>query len=326
MNRNTSPVSPLTDDMILKVVKETEIQQYPDQEGNQLKKLYAKYYGLDPERIELANGSDEWIQKVIMTLGDQGVIFFAPDFGMYEEYCQQVGVTYYQVPCREGFEFNIDDMIEQINQKTPSLLIVSNPQNPTGVLFKEEELEQLADAMKAVGGYFVIDECYIDFAKNYQRPTGDHIVYLRTLSKLYGMAGLRIGFAIAKDEAWQKITRLNHPYPVNSLVTNIASELFKDVNRLEAFKEYQFKCQKALVKAFDQVKELIEIKPSYANYVFTYGDKARELGKYLEEAGFIGRIYEDDPLLNQAVRYSIVDLEDYPELNKRIKEWREQYV
>lgn len=325
MNRNTSPIKPLTDDQVVRAVQNTNYNQYPDQERKRFIEIYAKSYGLNPDEIELANGSDEWIQKAIMTLGGGGVMTLNPEFVMYELYTLQVKSEILQVDCESDFTFDFEKIVKEILDQRPSLFLISNPHNPTGMMFDPDDLQLLADTMAEVGGYLLLDECYIDFAQEYRKPTGDNIVILRTLSKVYGMAGLRVGIAIAQGKTLTKIKSINHPYPLNSLSLNLASELFINKERLVEYKNYQFESKRKLVEALAQVKDLINVKESYANYIFTYGDLAVDLAEFIIDKGFLPRIY-DLPILSQAARYSIIKLEHYPALNQAILEWRERYV
>ena len=325
MNRNTSPIKPLSDEQIVKAVQATNYNQYPDQERQRFIDIYADYFALDSRKIEVANGSDEWIQKLIITLGQKGVMTLNPDFVMYRIYTEQIYPEIMKVDCEADFTFDFNKIIAHVEAKRPSLFLISNPHNPTGVMFASSDLQRLADAMLAVDGYLVLDECYIDFGIDYERPLGDNIIVLRTLSKVYGMAGLRVGLAIADGDTLDKITSINHPYPLNSLSLNLASELFDNKERLKAFKKYQFESKNRLVKALDQVNELMHVNPSFSNYVFTYGELAEELASYLLEKGFLPRTYEESILKNTA-RYSIIKLDEYSAFNKAILDWRKKHV
>lgn len=320
MDRNTSPKSPLSKEQILEAVKSTDIELYPEEELGRFKELYAKQNGFSAENIEVANGSDEWLQKIIMTLGKNGVMSLSPDFVMYQTYSNQVGYRYYSVPAREDYSFDYELSVNEIKAKKPSVFFISNPHNPTGVLLPSHFIKELAEAMKSVGGYLVIDEAYGEFALERPIPEGDHIIIVRTMSKVYGLAGLRIGIVIAKGKTYDAITRINHPYPLNSLTLNLGSELLSDDKQLDEWFDYQKQLQQSLVDAFETVRRHIKIKPSHTNFVFTYGDKARELYEYLYKNGYRGRVYDEENLRN-AARYSIIDEDEYPKLKELITEW-----
>lgn len=320
MDRNTSPKSPLSKEQILEAVNSTDIELYPEEELGRFKELYAKQNGFSAENIEVANGSDEWLQKIIMTLGKNGVMSLSPDFVMYQTYSNQVGYRYYSVPAREDYSFDYELAVNEIKAKKPSVFFISNPHNPTGVLLPSHFIKELADAMKSVGGYLIIDEAYGEFALERSIPEGDHIIIVRTMSKVYGLAGLRIGIAIATGKTYEAITRINHPYPLNGLTLNLGSALLSDQKRLNEWFDYQKQLQQSLVDAFETVRRHIKIKPAHTNFVFTYGDKARELYEYLYKNGYRGRVYDEENLRN-AARYSIIDEDEYPKLKELITEW-----
>ena len=165
MNRNTSPISPIKKEYMDEVYNRTVFQDYPDVELGQLKAIYAKDNNLNVDEIELASGADEWIQKTFITLGQKGIMTITPDFFMYKDYAEQLQLPFYEVESEVDYSFDFDKIVKAIYKKKPSLFILSNPHNPTGLMFKEDELQAIADAMEAMHGYFVIDEAYIEFGK-----------------------------------------------------------------------------------------------------------------------------------------------------------------
>lgn len=322
INQNTSPISPFTADHHRRAMDSTSVSQYPLGELERFKANYSRITGLPADEIELANGSDEWIQKLMIVFGlDGGVLTLDPDFFMYKDYAEQLGVDLQTVAANEYFEFDIDEVIARIHELKPKMFIFSNPHNPIGTQFLAEDVQRLADAMQAVEGYLVIDEAYIEFGEEYARPTGDHVVVIRTMSKIYGMAGMRIGIMHATGPTYAKITKINHPYPLNSLVLNTASEFLEDTDALETFIAYQREVKELLVEALDPVSDVISVTPSSTNFIFTYGDQAVSLGRHLESKGYEARFYEEENLQN-VVRYSILALEFYPEFKEAILEWK----
>lgn len=322
MNRNTSPISPLTKEDIYSAIEKTELHLYPDDEHQTFKELYGAQYNLSPQNMELANGSDEWIQKIIMTLGQNGIMSVQPDFNMYQAYAAQSGIRYDSVTLADDYSFDQDKIISEIKDKKPSVFFISNPHNPTGVLLPEDFIDELAEIMKDIGGYLVLDEAYVEFSRDHRRPVGEHIIIIRTMSKLYGLAGLRVGIAIAEGKTFGAITRINHPYPVNSLSLNLGSALLRHQDALKSWFDYQKTSKHELEHAFKYAQKYVSIKPSDTNFIFTYGTDAIALGNYLKDNGYHGRLY-DETYLNDAVRYSIIGLDDYEQLIQLIKKWSE---
>jgi histidinol-phosphate aminotransferase len=324
MNRNTSPIRPLSDQAIIEVVLDTPYNQYPEDQEAKFKAAYADYNGFDAANVAVANGSDEWIQKLIIQFGKGGVLADAPDFFMYEDYSKQLGYAFHSIAANENYAFSASAIIHGLDQYKPSILFISNPHNPTGQQFSSLFLQNIADACQARDIIFVIDEAYVEFADTYDRPKNSNVVYIRTLSKIYGIAGLRVGIALADGAVYDKLVEINHPYPMNSLSLNLASKLFEDRAKLDDWIDYQKDLQIQLVKAFDQVADLIDIVPSKTNFVFMYGDNVDAFVTFLTGRGYIGRTYETDGIVT-AARFSIIDKKDYPQLTATIKEWRDQF-
>ncbi len=322
MNRNTSPVSPFTEEDYEQAYQMTAENQYPEIEITRFKENYARLnHSFPVEQIELANGADEWIQKLMITYGQEGVLALDPDFFMYQEYARQLNCPMSFVKAQSDFSFNAKQIVQKIEAIKPKLFILSNPHNPTGVQFSEEDLQLFADAMEKIDGYFTIDEAYVEFGQDYVRPEGDHVIILRTMSKIYGMAGLRIGVIRATGDTYKDLTKINHPYPINTLTLNLANAFLENDEKVQAFIDYQLESKQQLDRAFAAVSDQMQVLPSQTNYVFTAGDKAIDLGNFLKESGFQGRFYEEKGL-EKVVRYSIIQKEDYSALESTISDWR----
>lgn len=323
MNRNTSPISPFTKEDYRNAYQLTAENQYPYTEINRFKENYARINeDFSVEHIELANGADEWIQKLMITYGQGGVLVLDPDFFMYQEYARQLNCPIDFVSATAEFSFNIEEIVRKIEQKRPKLFILSSPHNPTGMQFSEQDLQTLSDSMKKIGGFLTIDEAYVEFGQNYSRPEGDHVIVVRTMSKIYGMAGLRIGIIRATGKTYEDLTKINHPYPVNTVSLNLANTFLKNHKKVQDFIDYQLKSKKKLDWVLSAVSDQMNVLASEANFVFTSGEKALLLGNYLKDNGFLGRFYKEKGL-EKVVRYSIIKLEDYDLLEETISNWRD---
>lgn len=326
IHKNESPYRSLTDEELQEIIVKTSFNQYGDDEYKYLAKVYGDFYGLDPALISFANGSDEWIQKCMMVLGRGPVMTFEPDFSMYEEYADQLKRPIYKVDCNEDGTFDYAGTLKQIEKVKPSFFIFSQPNNPLGMLHSDEFVQSAADLMQELNGYLIIDEAYMDFAEQKSVcPEGDHVIVLRTLSKIHGLAGLRIGIATSSSATMSLLNSVAHPYPINTLSINIAAYLFENQPKLEVFMEHQKKLAEKLKAIFKkEVGDVMNVLPSQANFVFTYGEAALELGQYIEQRGFQPRIYPDSshPLLQKAVRYSLATDEQLTQLESILKEWR----
>ncbi|CZQ90885.1 pyridoxal phosphate-dependent transferase [Trichococcus palustris] len=328
INKNESPIRALTDEEIASVAVGTRFQEYTDDEIVRLTKAFAAFHGEDPASIAFANGSDEWIQKCTILLGYGPILMLEPDFVMYEEYAAQFQREVIKVPCEEDYSFDYEKVYAVIADKKPSYFIVSQPNNPLGGLHPASFIQKTADLLAAYGGYLILDEAYMDFVEEPpERPVGDHVILLRTLSKIYGLAGLRIGIASSTEKTMKLLNSIAHPYPLNTLSLNMAAYLLEQPEKLRAFMAEQRCLSAKLKKIFkEQAGDVISILPSETNFVFTYGELAPALGQWIIDHGYQPRTYEKSGIrsIEKAVRYSIATEEQLDALAEIIREWREQ--
>ncbi|MEB6333818.1 aminotransferase class I/II-fold pyridoxal phosphate-dependent enzyme, partial [Staphylococcus pseudoxylosus] len=197
--------------------------------------------------------------------------------------------------------------------------------NPSGKQYGTTFLKAIADKMNNIGGYFVIDEAYLDFGEAYNFDMQPHVLQMRTLSKAFGIAGLRLGVLIGTPETIQHIQSIEHPYPLNTLTLHIALYMFEHPEKTKEFIDHQRHLALRLRNLFsDYVADIMVVFPSYTNFVLTKGTEAQNLGQYIQSHGFLPRLY-DEPEMNDYVRYSIATDSQLDDLEEIIKTWRSQY-
>lgn len=325
INKNESPYRALTEEEISKLAIDTHFNKYAENEYEKLQESYAAYNGLDPRLVSFANGSDEWIQKAMIILGEGPALILDPDFVMYEEYAMQFKRPLIKVDATTDMTFDYEEVFEKIKEYRPSVFIFSQPNNPFGLMHPLAFIEKAARMMEEVNGYLIIDEAYAEFLEELPSyPEGDHIIRFRTLSKVYGLAGLRIGVATSTEKTMQVLNSIAHPYPLNTFSLNVASYLLDQPERLTAFIELNRNLSKELQLIFkEEAGEHISMLESHTNFLFTYGQKALELGEYVQANGFQPRTYpeSDHPTLKEAVRYSIATTEQLEALRQIVRKW-----
>lgn len=325
INKNESPI-PAMDPTILKdIISNSDFNFYPDEEYDAFINAYAHYYQLSPNQVSAANGSDEWIQKCMIALPEGPVLTLNPDFFMYTAYAQQINRPIHYVDAESDYTFSIEKIKHEIRRIKPAFFIMSVPHNPSGIQYPKEFLEEISELMKEIGGYFVIDEAYLDFGDSYEIEMQDHIIQMRTLSKAFALAGLRVGIVISTAKTIQTLNSIAHPYPLNTLTLKIATALFNDKSYVTSLLDRQRHLCENLRNIFkNNVSDIIHVIPSKTNFVLTYGELAPDLGRFIHDNGFLPRFY-DEPNMNQTVRYSIATETQLEELEKIVKEWREKY-
>jgi len=232
-NENLWGISPKVARAIIEAVN--EVNYYPDGGAFQLKGKLAEKFGFSPENIIVGNGSDELVMLLAMTLIDPGdeAVMPVPSFPRYEPVVTMMNGTAREIPLKEH-RLDLESMLAAVNEKT-KLVYLCNPNNPTGTYFSSGELENFLEKVppKVI---VVLDEAYFEFARlNPDYPDGlnyfkksSNIVVLRTFSKAYGLAGLRVGYGFAPDYLAKSINSLRPPFNVNFLAQKAAVAALED--------------------------------------------------------------------------------------------------
>ncbi|MDO5376684.1 MAG: histidinol-phosphate transaminase [Staphylococcus rostri] len=329
IDKNEGVGTPLSAETYFDILNNQDYNLYHDDDYDRFCAAYANYFGgFSKEQVCAANGSDELIQKLMLIMPEGPCLTLNPDFFMYQAYAEQVQRPIEFVDATPDLQFPIENVLKRIDDVQPSFFILSNPHNPTGQRFDERYILQIADKMKALGGYIVVDEAYIDFSTPLDITLEDHIVVMHTLSKAFGLAGLRVGVLIGTELTIARVRRIEHPYPLNILSLRIATYLFEHPASTKVFVEQQRDLSDRLKAIFTRyVGDKLTLYPSDTNFILTAGEQAVALGNYIYERGFKPRFY--DPITEQpmgnCVRYSIMSTEDMDRFEAIVKEWSEQY-
>lgn len=195
------------------------VNRYPDPHQRELKRRIAALKGVRPAQVFVGNGSDEAIDlafRIFCEPGRDNAVAIAPSYGMYPVAAAVNGVELRQVPLGPAFSLPAERLLEAADAHT-RLMWVCSPNNPTGNAFATDALEALAASFD---GLLVVDEAYVDFSdKGSLLPVLDrhpNLIVLQTLSKAWGMAGLRVGLAFASPEVAGLFARVKYPYNINA--------------------------------------------------------------------------------------------------------------
>ena len=267
------------------------INRYPDPHQKALKAKIAGIKALDAERLFLGNGSDEAIDlvyRVFCVPGDSNAVSIAPSYGMYEVAAAMNDVEFRKVQLKSDFSMDTEAMLSASDSKT-RLMFICSPNNPTGNSFPVEQIE---DILERFSGMVVLDEAYIDFSL---RPSlvslidrHPNLIVLQTLSKAWGMAGLRIGLAIADPEVISLMSKVKYPYNINVLAQKMALAKLDVDAKDKAVAEIvgqRFRLEKELVKC----PEVKGIYSSDANFLLVRFDAPDVVYERLLAGGVIVR-------------------------------------
>ncbi|MBU0580014.1 MAG: histidinol-phosphate transaminase [Candidatus Margulisbacteria bacterium] len=231
-NENPLGPSPKAQQSIIK--GSVAMQLYPDGNCTKLKQKLAVYYGLKPENFIIGNGSDEillFIAGAFLTAKDK-VLISKTTFSEYEFSARLFGAKPIFIPLKNN-KYDLEGFRKALSKK-PKVVYLCNPNNPTGTIFKENELKVFLKAVPK-SCLVVIDEAYNEYVQDRQYPdsvklaeTYSNIIILRTFSKIFGLAGLRIGYGIASKDLINVLNKTREPFNVNRLAQQAALAALDD--------------------------------------------------------------------------------------------------
>lgn len=221
-NENPLGPSPLAVEAVQEAV--ASVHRYPDGGCSELRARLASHLDLSGDHFIFGSGADEILElvaKTFLTPGDEAVMPW-PSFAMYPIVVKGMGGVPVTVPLNESLGHDFQGLLSQVNEKT-KLLFLCNPNNPTGTSFGADEFSEFISALPE-HVILVIDEVYIEFARRPDFPDSLSLIakrpatlVMRSFSKLYGLAGLRVGYGIGSPELVDLLERARHPFNVNSL-------------------------------------------------------------------------------------------------------------
>ena len=239
MNENPEGLPKEIFDKIWEKVTPAYIATYP--EKDRLAEMLAGHNGISSENISITAGSDEAMRLIFHCFGQAGknLLTVTPTFEMYDVYSKMFGMNHITADYREDFTVEAQDILNAVNEET-GIVILLNPNSPIGTAFKESEVKAIIEKAQAVGAIVVIDEAYHYFyaptfmalIKEY-----DNLLVLRTFSKLFSMAGLRIGYVSANAELISYIEKAESTFNVNNIAILFAQELISDENLINSMIE-----------------------------------------------------------------------------------------
>lgn len=255
---------------VMEVFRQVDISHYPDSEARYLRHSLAERLGISSDNILVSSGSTELIRLATLAyfgMGDKALII-EPTYGEYEIACRIAGasVVKQQIPASDDFLPNLDKTIELIRQHRPKGIFICNPNNPTGRYLTKADFERILDA--AEGFLVILDEAYVSFVDNLwsslDMVEGSNLLVLRSMTKDYAMAGLRLGYGVAKEEIIASLRRICPPWNVNALAQKAG---IIAVDKEEHLKRCQARLRKAKTYLVAELSSLgLPPLPSEANF------------------------------------------------------------
>ena len=259
------------------------LKRYPDSDGIFLRQILAKKFRLDPKRIILGSGSDqifELICKAFLNKNDEVVV---PEFSfiIYRIYSKIYGAKI-KYAKEKNFKISINNILSKVTKKT-KIVFLANPNNPTGTIVSKNELLRLRKKLKS-NILLVVDDAYFEYVKDKNYLSGmklflnsKNVIVTRTFSKIYGLAGLRVGWGYGPKNLIYALNQIKPPFNINRAALFAAAKSIRDVKWLNKEIKHVNKWTKIFYKNFKDLG--IETNASYGNFLLVNFNKIRESSK-----------------------------------------------
>lgn len=290
---NENPLGPSPKALVAAQAALPEIARYPDGGGFALKRALATKLGVLAEQITLGNGSNdilEFTARAFVSTQDE-VIFSQHAFAVYPLVTQAVGGRAVEVPARD-WAHDLVAMRAAITART-RLIFIANPNNPTGTWLRSAALEEFLDKVPA-SILVVVDEAYFEYVEESEYPNTvawlaryPNLICARTFSKIYGLAGLRVGYGVSSPAIADILNRVRQPFNVNSIAQAAALAALDDDTHLDKARRVNVDGMRQLVQGFDQLG--LKYIPSAGNFICVEVGEAGQVYEQLLRAGVIVR-------------------------------------
>lgn len=295
---------------------ETGVNRYPDPYQLAVKEKLAEIKGVEVNQLLLGNGSDEVIELLFRGFcnpGEDFAVAIEPSYGMYDVSAKINAVRLEKVSLNSDFSLNTYQLIE--TAQGAKLIFICSPNNPTGNSFRREEILEI---LNRTTGILVVDEAYIDFSNEPSLTDLVHdnprLVILQTLSKAWGLAGIRLGIGIGNSELISFLHKIKPPYNINQLTQQYALKRLTEQEKVQTEIEVIKAERKKLIAFLQELPIIQEVFPSDANFILIRIPNATAWYTKLVEHGVIVRNRSNQPLCADTLRISV----GTPEENEKL--------
>jgi len=287
---------------------ENGVNRYPDPQQSNVKKVLAKQKNVKTSQILLGNGSDEVLDLILRAFCEpkvDNVITLPPTYGMYGVLANINAVENREVLLSEDFQPQVEQILEAIDKNT-KIIFLCSPNNPTANSFSDKSVVYLLQNFK---GLVVIDEAYIDFSKKQswmnELDEYPNLIITQTLSKAYGLAGIRLGICYASAAIISVLNKIKPPYNVNELTQIRALERLSVPEKIKWEIASIIEQREELLKVLVNIKFVKKIYPTEANFILIKVDDANKRYAELIAKGIVIRNRTTQPLCENTLRLTI---------------------
>lgn len=293
------------------------LNRYPDPQQMQLKNKLASLKGLRPSQILCGNGSDEVLDLIFRSFcepNEDGIITLTPTYGMYAVLANLNGIQQQCVSLTADFQIDVPAVLNAIRPNS-KLLFICSPNNPSGNVMSRTAIKEI---LKAFKGLVVIDEAYIDFTdtESWLEDLSEHpnLVVTQTLSKAYGLAGIRLGICYASEEIIAVLNKIKPPYNINSLTQKAAISAISQRENTKQQLKTILDQRTELIKEFKKIAWIEKLYPTDANFILIRVDNANFRYEQLKNKGIIVRNRTREDGCTNCLRITVGTAEE----NKRL--------
>jgi len=298
--------------------------RYPDPYQKKVKEKLAFIKQIDASQIFIGNGSDECIDVLYRTFcapGIDNIIICPPTYPMFEVSANINNVAIQVAPLLPNFQLNLAHIEQLVNEQTKIIWICS-PNNPTGNSIDRIDIETI---LNHFNGLVVIDEAYINFStqKSFAQSLIDYpnLVVMQTLSKAWGLAGLRLGMCFADESIIQYMNKVKPPYNINMVSQELALTALEEVGQVNDMIQHLVDMRRALAEVITSMPHVQEVYPSDANFLLVKIPKASQLYQYLLTQGIVVRDRSSLEHCSDCLRITIGTEQENTELVDAMAQW-----
>lgn len=309
LNENPGGFSKEFIQKVLSTVTPEFISMYPEQD--EFTRKLGEFIGAEENQICLTNGSAEAIRFIIeaYTRPNGKILSVTPSYAMYEVFANMYGREHITAKYNDDLSFSIERLIEQITPDV-DLVVVLNPNNPVGDAYTDEEMQQILEAAKKNEATVLIDEAYhyfyphtfIKYALN-----NDHVFVVRTFSKLFSLAGCRLGYAVGKAEGVSLLRKLCTPHNINGFSIKFAQAIIEEPGMVEDLIAKQLDGKEFLVSELRNRGYEVSAKEGNFIFISTKSDPDILVERMKEEKGILIKTYSGIGSLGKCLRVSTAE-------------------
>ena len=284
-----------------------ELNRYPDPYQNELKHLLAEISNVKPSQLFVGNGSDEIIDlvfRIFCNPGKDKALTFSPTYGMYQVSAAINDVELLTFPLDDQFDIDLDNAFKMLNDPSIKLILICSPNNPTGNRLNKDRIIEL---LENFNGIVLVDEAYGEFdeGQNLDELISKYgnLIISKTMSKAWGLAGARVGYALTNGRMLELLNKIKPPYNVSTLNQNAAIKAIRNKQEFEKRKAIILAERERMINELTSLAKVINIFPSNANFLLVAFEDALATYDYLLSKGIVVR--NRDKLVKNCLRLTI---------------------